>query len=233
MNAFNYVFDKFTNNTCVCVCECVLQLWVQRPSGRSTSAPPPPITAARCSSQTQEPLKSRAQIMSTIFTAGSRSRHSQRDITPQPHAWNENSHTHTHEAGSKDALFRKHSHAQCLNVPARQIKRDLTVKARWIAVDSQQETTNCWLFLFRGLFIGALQWRWSGGVNQHVWKVEELERKVIDSQLIAAADIVLKDTLKCVPGAMKWKGDGVRCPFSTAVSFFLSVKQLYLHIFLK
>lgn len=67
-----------------------------------------------------------------------------------------------------------------------------------------------------GLFIGALQWRRSVGENQHVcvcarvWKVEELERKVIDSQLIAAADIVLKDTLKCTLGPMVWKSEGAR-----------------------
>lgn len=42
-----------------------------------------------------------------------------------------------------------------------------------------------------------------------VWKVEELERKVIDSQLIAATDIVLKDTLKCTLGPMVWKSEGV------------------------
>lgn len=32
-------------------------------------------------------------------------------------------------------------------------------------------------------------------MNQHVWKVGKLERKVIDPQLISAADIVLKDKL--------------------------------------
>lgn len=32
-------------------------------------------------------------------------------------------------------------------------------------------------------------------MNQHVWKVGKLERKVINPQLISATGIILKDTL--------------------------------------
>lgn len=78
---------------------------------------------------------------------------------------------------------------------------NLTVKVRWIAVDSQQETRNCWLFLW---FSGG------GGFMVHcrmAGKVEcrsesacvvgwQIGKKVIDSQLISTTDIALKDTLK-------------------------------------
>lgn len=63
---------------------------------------------------------------------------------------------------------------------------------------------------------GSLYWRtaveaecWRESACVCVCKVEELESKVIDSLLIAAADIVLKDTLKCTLGPMVWKSEGV------------------------
>lgn len=88
-----------------------------------------------------------------------------------------------------------HTHSLTVSHHASDSEGNLTVKARWIAVDSQQETSNCWLFLFWVFFYGALQSGREGRMDQHVWYTGKLERKVIDSQWISTCDIALKDTL--------------------------------------
>lgn len=77
------------------------------------------------------------------------------------------------------------THSSCQQVNG----RHLTVKPRWIAVDSRQETSNCWLFLFWGFFFlntsalqgnpesGGVEWismcarlaNWIGRSKIHSW----------------------------------------------------------------
>ena len=142
-------------------------------SSSSTSSPAAAGAqlAARCSSAFK---KHRSHELRSGFTAGS-------DLTdthnPQHDAQTSQSHTHT------DTHTHTHTHTHMLTVShhAGKSGRDLTVKVRLIAVDSQQETSNCWLFFGLGRLLCRAEERQQreNEVSQHVRCVGTLERKVI------------------------------------------------------
>lgn len=122
----------------MCVYSTAPDLCVTAPRGRLWSL------QLLVPAKTQQALKSQAHNMHTGFTAGA-DLNCHRDTqpaaasaeTPQSHTC-----TYKHQPGRKDARL------QCLITS--KWGGNLTVKAWWIVVDSQQETSNCWLFLFCG-----------------------------------------------------------------------------------
>lgn len=115
------------------------------------------------SAKTQEALKSRAQIMQTGLTAGTHL-NSRRETQPAAQC----RHTRTNTSLEARIHFLTNTLTCTVSHCASKSGGNLTVRARWIAVDSRQETSNCWLFLFWGLFIGALQSGTEGGTVEWI-----------------------------------------------------------------
>lgn len=133
----------------ICVCSrardlCVAALWSRQLAPWSLQLLVP--------AKTQEASKPRAHIMHTGFTAGT-DLNSQRYTT---HSLVQKLLSHTltltqTPAWKQRILTNTHTHTLTMPHHASKSGGNLTVKARWIAVDSQQETSYCWLFLFWGV----------------------------------------------------------------------------------